>query len=646
MKLHLSNKITIRLITIITLAFLFMNLIVIFFVRNQIVNIIDMNQSEIFNSKLSIIESAIDYEITLLNKTGMVRVYEDDFKERTLNSLRETFYTSESGPYFPILLAQGKLIMIHPDHSKKISQLSAEKLNLELNKNNNDFYIEINSSTYWCIYKTIEEWDWKILYIISYNSKYLELRSLLGVIISTLIIISIITLIFISFLLRNHLRPIVEVSKSAALITSGNLEKKIVINGKYEIKALCESFKKMQDSIRNTISELQDSREDLSTILDSIGDGVIATDEKFLIKKINPVAEKMTGWTNAEAIGKQLKDVFFLKERSNIPIGDPYKKLINNFDSLLIDIVKLISKNGQEYLISCKGSPIIYKLDNTKGLVLIFRDITEKIKMEEIMIQNEKMLSVGGLAAGMAHEINNPLAGIIQNANVIQNRLYTNINMQANLNAAEKAGTNIVSIKKFLEIRSINNMLESINEAGQRVSLIVSNMLNFSRKSKNEQTYENISDLIENTLKLASTDYSSKEEFDFKKIEIVKDFDKNIPYILCHKSKLQQVFLNILINGAHAMQESKTEKSKFIIKTYCKDGFVVIEFKDNGPGIDEDTKKRIFEPFFTTKGPGKGTGLGLSVSYFIICENHNGEMYIKSSPGEGANFIIKLPCLS
>ena len=130
---------------------------------------------------------------------------------------------------------------------------------------------------------------------------------------------------------------------------------------------------------------------------------------------------------------------------------------------------------------------------------------------------------------------------------------------------------------------------------------------------------------------------------DFRKIELIKAYDPKLPQVVCETSKIQQVILNLLKNGAQAMSEAGQEKPKFVIRLKQSQRDALIEIEDNGPGMSEAIRKRIFEPFFTTKTVGVGTGLGLSVSYFIITENHNGTMSVESSPGKGARFIIRLP---
>jgi len=191
-------------------------------------------------------------------------------------------------------------------------------------------------------------------------------------------------------------------------------------------------------------------------------------------------------------------------------------------------------------------------------------------------------------------------------------------------------------------------MLESINISGQRAAKIVDNMLSFSRKSESKFSMQNITELLDNTIELSFNDYDLKRKFDFRLIKILREYDEYTPLVFCEKSEIQQVFLNILKNGAQAMADDLKVKKKekepcFILQVKPEGNMVCIDIKDTGPGMDMETRKRIFEPFFTTKNVGIGTGLGLSVSYFIITENHKGTMEVESFEGGGTKFIIKLP---
>jgi signal transduction histidine kinase len=268
-------------------------------------------------------------------------------------------------------------------------------------------------------------------------------------------------------------------------------------------------------------------------------------------------------------------------------------------------------------------------------------DVTERVRIDEMIVQSEKMLSVGGLAAGMAHEINNPLSGILQNAQVMKNRVMSDL--EKNAIAAKECGTSWDIIKAYMERRNVGSMINSIIESGKRASEVVDNMLAFSRKGESSISSYDIAVLLDKTVELASSDYDLEKRYDFRKIKIVRNYDMIETKILCESSKMQQVFLNLLKNSAQAMANANTENPCITLDVHSDSNMIQIEIEDNGPGMPEDIRKRVFEPFFTTKDVGVGTGLGLSVSYFIITENHGGTMGVESTPGRGARFIVRLP---
>ncbi|MCP4116417.1 MAG: PAS domain S-box protein [Desulfobacteraceae bacterium] len=388
-------------------------------------------------------------------------------------------------------------------------------------------------------------------------------------------------------------------------------------------------------------TELQSLRHYLSNIIDSMPSTLIGVDIDGRVTQWNKTAERATGIDADAARGKFIHDVF---PRMKLEMAKITESIRNR---------KTIQERKRYHLpdnrISYEDVTIYPLISNgLEGAVIRIDDVTNKVRMDEIMVQNEKMLSVGGLAAGMAHEINNPLAGIMQTADVMDKRLR-DIKMPANRRVAGEIGIDLDDIKTYMEKRDILRMITTINESGRRVAEIVENMLSFARKSDTHTSLHDPVELMEKILQLASTDYDLKRQYDFKTIKIQREYEDNLPMVACEGAKIQQVLLNILRNGAQAMQEIKAENNgkvpKFILRLSREKetNMLRMEIEDNGPGMDESTLKRVFEPFFTTKPVGVGTGLGLSVSYFIITENHGGELSVESSPGSGAKFIIRLP---
>ncbi len=404
------------------------------------------------------------------------------------------------------------------------------------------------------------------------------------------------------------------------------------------------SIGKLRNSINNAVkyyTQIVKNRQlknFLNNILNSMPSILVVVDVYGQVTLWNKEAEKITGATADQVQGCQLVEVLpqlageMENVRQVICDSQPRKD-------------KLIQKNGDKTSVM---NIMIYPLlkNGVEGAVIHVDDITERVRFEEMMIQSEKMLSLGGLAAGMAHEINNPLSGILQNTQVMENRLKND--SPINKETAKECGTNIEGIKAYMSQRKIFRMIDSIMKSGIRAAEIVNNMLSFSRESASKFTSQNLWELMDKAIELALHDYDLKKKYDFRMIKIVRNYDTSMPQVHCEASMIQQVFLNILRNGAQAMamneDDELTEKNNiFTLRVMSEGNLARIEIIDNGPGMDEATCKRIFDPFFTTKEVNSGTGLGLSVSYYIITENHNGTITAESTPGKGTKFIICLP---
>jgi signal transduction histidine kinase len=260
-----------------------------------------------------------------------------------------------------------------------------------------------------------------------------------------------------------------------------------------------------------------------------------------------------------------------------------------------------------------------------------------------MMIQTEKMMSVGGLAAGMAHEINNPLGIMMQAVQNIERRVAPDL--PANSRVAEECGTTVEIIQTYLEKRMVLALIADIREAGARAAKIVANMLQFSRRSESALQYAKVAELVDQTIELAANDYDLKKKYDFRHIEIKREYADDLPEVKLVTTEFEQVILNLLKNSAQAMgdQPDKDKKPVISIRLSADSTTFRFEVEDNGPGMEKAVRKRVFEPFFTTKPVGSGTGLGLSVSYMIITNNHKGSMEVESVVGLGTIFTISLP---
>ncbi len=458
-----------------------------------------------------------------------------------------------------------------------------------------------------------------------------HLLYLLGAVIIVLLVL------FPLFFFGALIRPMRELLEGMRMVNSGNLDVAIPIRLKDEIGFLAHSFNVMVKSIKNTNRDIDSINHYLKNIIDSMPSILVSVDSRGRISHWNIEAEKKTGFREEDVMGRYLWDI--------MPQFDQYvknmMKSIEKREPQKLESIVHLENNEIRY-----SDMMVYPLiDNgVEGAVIRIDDITVRRRFEEMMIQTEKMMSVGGLAAGMAHEINNPLSGILLAAQNIARRLSPDF--ESNRNAAEKCGLDFKGLQSYLKAREIVKMLEDMKEMGERASMIVNNMLSFSRQSESKMKATDIAKLLIKTVDLAASEYDLKKSYDFRHIEIVKEFDGSVPAVECIAVEIQQVILNLLKNAAHAMHLKKyapDESPKIILRLNHQSGWAVIEVEDNGPGMSDEHRKRVFEPFFTTKEAGKGTGLGLSVSYFIVADNHRGRMEVESMPGKGTRFIIRLP---
>ncbi|MBL7048469.1 MAG: GHKL domain-containing protein, partial [Nitrospira sp.] len=257
------------------------------------------------------------------------------------------------------------------------------------------------------------------------------------------------------------------------------------------------------------------------------------------------------------------------------------------------------------------------------------------------MLQSEKMASIGQLAAGVAHEINNPVGYVTSNLGSLKQ--YIEILFQyieAQENAVKGLPDNVVeklrTLKQQLDLdyvfEDIAGLIRESLEGTERVATIVCNLKTFSRIDEAASTMEDLNLCLDNTLNVVWNELKYK-------VTLQKDY-ADLPLTLCNPQQLNQVFVNLFINASHAIEK----QGEIIIKTWSESGEIHVSISDTGSGMDEQTMKNIFNPFFTTKEVGKGTGLGLSIAYDIV-KKHGGRLSVKSQLGKGTTFIMTIPLL-
>lgn len=379
------------------------------------------------------------------------------------------------------------------------------------------------------------------------------------------------------------------------------------------------------------------SEEQYQNVLDAIPAILVGVDEYSRVTHWNNAAVLQTGLSGLAVMGKTLSSVLDRPLAATL-----VQETLKTRQASERRKTETVTDSGTRYE-SLRCYPI--NTGESCGALLRIDDVTEQVRFNEILIQTEKMMSVGGLAAGMAHEINNPLGIIMQSTQNIFRRIAPD--MKANRNTADEVGADLHSMNLYLESRGVLGFITNISDAANRAARIVSNMLEFSRRSGDERDFHDINALLDSTLTLAQGEYSMRKKYDFKRVRIEKRYASDLPLVPCSPTEIEQVILNLLKNAAQAIVEHSPEGYLPVITltTRPEQDYVQIEISDNGPGMDESVRRRIFEPFYSTKPAGEGTGLGLSVSYFIVTQNHGGTFHVESEPGKGATFVIRLPII-
>ena len=347
---------------------------------------------------------------------------------------------------------------------------------------------------------------------------------------------------------------------------------------------------------------MEQAAKEWRTTFDAIPDMISIHDKDFRITRVNMAFANMVNLKPKEVIGRTCYELMH-------DTGEPWPQCPHRqvlADGKTHRAEYFNPKLGIHVETVC--SPIFDERGNVIASVHIARDITERKKMEEQLILSNRLASIGELASGIAHELNNPLTSIIGFSELLLAKDVT---------------------------KDVKEDLQIINREAQRTAAVVKNLLTFARKHKPNRQPVDIHSVIRAVLELRAYEQKVNE------IQVSTRLASSLPKIMTDGFQLQQVFLNIVINAEYFMIEAHGG-GKLTITTERIGDMVKISFADDGPGITEENLGHLFDPFFTTKDSGKGTGLGLSISHGIITES-GGEIYAESEPGSGATFIIELP---
>ena len=398
--------------------------------------------------------------------------------------------------------------------------------------------------------------------------------------------------------------------------------------------------------LRRSLIELQSYNEN---IIHNMNSALLVVDREATVTYANPLAERIAGREPGSLVGVPAGEVF--PEPAELSV---WRTLRDGVRSRGVEAV-LQRPGGGRLPVGMSCSPMLDAQGDRLGAVVLFQDLSGIKQLERQVLQAEKLASVGQLAAGVAHEINNPMgfihANLAQMAEYVADltRLFAEVDglrkavsagdLDAATLAAERLDRLDVEVDSAYVLSDLAKAVRESQEGSERIRHIVQDLRAFSHEGQ-QAVPADLNQCIDSTANIAWTMMKHS-------VELQKDYGE-LPLVTCYPRQLQQVFMNLLVNAAQAIEAMPRDDSRsgprgrIRLHTRVEGDDVVVSVSDTGPGIPPEHLDRLFEPFFTTKEVGEGTGLGLSTSYDIV-QRHGGSLVARSSPGRGAVFEIRLP---
>jgi two-component system, cell cycle sensor histidine kinase and response regulator CckA len=378
-------------------------------------------------------------------------------------------------------------------------------------------------------------------------------------------------------------------------------------------------------------SELRDRERWFSTTLRAIGDTVVTVDSEEKVTFVNRAGEALTGSTLAQLIGRSLEDVFpLVDERTGKPVRVPVREAFERAGAARIPAGSVLTRPEGDVPIEDSVAPIVDENGKLWGAVVVFHDVSEQRRLEKQLARSDRLASLGTLAAGVAHEINNPLTFVLGNVSVVLQELQDlKRNLQPILAARESHESDPATRLDYIE-----EALLEVNEGAERIQQIVNDLRIFARPEPVKQSGD-VTASIEWALRVVGS-------FARERARLEVDL-ATIPPVRGDSARLGQVFLNLLINAVQAIPEGNPADHTIRVSTGLDaEQMILVSISDTGVGMSPELVKRIFDPFFTTKPVGSGTGLGLSICHGIV-QGLGGDVTVESTLGRGSVFRVRLP---
>lgn len=416
----------------------------------------------------------------------------------------------------------------------------------------------------------------------------------------------------------------------------------------------------VERSLELSSQELLQVNHEIRTVLDSVMEGVCGIDRQGKMIFVNASATRICGWNITELIGRSIHDTFIPRIEPASASGVKSHEEICSICRVLATGVaekahqtEMLHRTGHEFPARCSVSPI-REAGEVTGVVLTFADITEQLRMETQLFQAQKLEAIGQLAAGIAHEINTPVQYLTDNLHFLKDSFAalrevanTTLGLRGPAGTADALAASLARLEEAVPANDLSYLLEEVPNAIdqslgglERVTTIVRAMKEFSHPGSRAMSPADLNQSIRNTVTVTTNEWKYVAELDL-------DLDPDLPPVTCYLQEINQVFLNLIVNAAHAIHDNRKPDApglgRIVIQTRHLGTQVEVRVTDTGCGIPAQIRSRIFEPFFTTKPVGKGTGQGLAIVHSVVVGSHRGTIEIDSTVGVGTAFIVRLP---
>lgn len=620
-----------KLLLIISTAFLLLCVGITLLTDYYYGRIIDKTQTQLYSKEVKEIIGQLEHTYIELQDTLMVEHYEDQFKNLITDTLRNNYYAAPEIDAFPFIVDRDGMVVLHPRLERGFEyEVQPEFLSriTALKKGNFDYTYD--GIKCWVIFDYFDKWHWIVCYTLPFNLKYADSRNFLKALALITAATTVFILLLVSIAVTHFIRPITFLTSAATEMAQGNLELQIENTRQDEIGILTQRFIQMRNSIKEKIDFLNEKNVDLQNeIMERRrAEGELKESER----KYRTLFEKST-------------DAIFVVQRTTGSLLDANQGAVRLSGRMLselkrftlLDVIRwdesdrfnIIASSGKSEEL---GKATLLRPDRTlrtamvtvvpldaEVIIVIARDITDELAMEEHLRQAQKIEAIGTLAGGIAHDFNNILYAILGYAELALQDLPAEQPLRMNL--------------------------EAIHSAGIRARNLVAQVLAFSRKDSQLKSPINLEMLIEDALKLLRPAIPST-------IEIRKQISGR-GRILGDPSRINQIIMNLCTNAYQAMEENGGILEISLSEVHLNNNaeapvpipagrYAKLTVSDTGVGIPPEQLDRIFDPYFTTKPKGKGTGLGLAVVHGII-NSHGGTVQVKSQIGKGTQLDLYFP---